>query len=168
MTITPDTCTFRPYTDAVDLDYDMHPNVETRDGVTLYIRHGYLRASVEHADGTNSNITFYRSHNWSTDWRSPNARQRRVLDSIAALGLGDVRLVIGATAHHLILVGLPDHKGKRNMLGNMLASRLGLGAVVRVNRYDVETGESHWDMDAVTMPGCSIQYTCRQGWRHTC
>lgn len=163
MTITPDTCTFRQYTDAVDLDYDMHPDVTAADGVTLYIRHGYLRASVEHADGTNSNITFYRSHNWSTDWRSPNARQRRVLDSIAAIGLGDVRLVIGATAHHLILVGLPDHKGKRRML----ARRLGLDAVERVNRYDVETGETRWDMDAVTTPGAAIQYTCSQGWRHT-
>ena len=164
MTITPDTCTWKQYVDATDIDYDMHPNVETRDGVSLYIRHGYLMASVEHADGTNSNITFYRSHNWSTDWRSPNARQRKVLDSIAALGLGDVRLVLGATRHHLILVGLPDHKGKRAML----ARRLGLDAVERVNRYDVESGETRWDMDAVTLPGALVQHTCRQGWRHTC
>ena len=162
MTIAPDTCTWKQYVDATDIDYDMHPNVETRDGVSLYIRHGYLMASVEHSDGTNSNITFYRSHNWSTDWRSPNARQRKVLDSLAALGLGGARLVLGATRHHLILVGLPDHKGKRAML----ARRLGLDAVERVNRYDVESGEARWDMDAVTLPGALVQHTCSQGWRH--
>ncbi len=164
MTITPDTCTFRPYTDAVDLDYDMHPNVETRDGVTLYIRHGYLIGSVEYASGNTAAVTFYHNGKWSVDFGQPTVRQARVLDSIAALGLGDVRLVIGVTAHHLIFAGLPDNGAQRKMF----ARRLGLGSVVRVNRYDVETGESRWDMDAVTMPGASVQYTCSQNWRHTC
>ena len=58
---------------------------------------------------------------------------------------------------------LSQLKGKRAML----ARRLGLDAVERVNRYDVETGESRWDMDAVTLPGASVQYTCSQNWRHT-
>ena len=137
-----------------ELSYDMHPAVSCKDGVSLYIRYGYVKAMVEHSDGTNSNISFHGDGMWTTDWRWGTKRQQDTLARIArALPGGPV--IVGATVHHIVI---PLDKELPRSTAAMILRRLGLEGGLR-SRQPVALGPVSWELNAVTSYGCSVGYT---------
>ena len=140
--------------DGWELSYDMHPATSCKDGVSLYIRNGYVKAMVEHSDGTNSNISFHGNGMWATDWRGGTTRQQDTLARIArALTGGPV--IVGATVHHVII---PLDKELPRSTAAMILRRLGLEGGLRSGQ-PIALGPVSWELNAVTSYGCSIGYT---------
>ena len=145
--------------DGRELSYDMHPAVSCKDGVSLYIRNGYVKAMVEHSDGTNSNISFHGDGMWATDWRWGTKRQQETLARIArALTGGPV--IVGATVHHVII---PLDKELPRSTAAMILRRLGLEGGLR-SRQPNALGPVSWELNAVTSYGCSVGYTNNGVW----
>ena len=140
--------------DGWELSYDMHPAVSCKDGVSLYIRNGYVKAMVEHSDGTNSNISFHGEGRWATDWRTGTAKQRETLNRIAKVLTGDP-VIVGATVHHVII---PLDKELPRSTAAMILRRLGLEGGLR-SRQPIALGPVSWELNAVTSYGCSVGYT---------
>ena len=140
--------------DGWELSYEMHPAVSCKDGVSLYIRNGYVKAMVEHSDGTYSNISFHGDGMWATDWRYGTKRQQDTLARIArALPGGPV--IVGATVHHIII---PLDKELPRSTAAMILRRLGLEGGLR-SRQPIALGPVSWELNAVTSPGCAVGYT---------
>ena len=145
----------RPWSgDGWELSYEMHPAVSCKDGVSLYILNGYVKAMVEHSDGTNSNISFHGDGMWATDWRWGTKRQQDTLARIArALPGGPV--IVGATIHHIVI---PLDKELPRSTAAMILRRLGLEGGLR-SRQPIALGPVSWELNAVTSYGCSVGYT---------
>ena len=140
--------------DGWELSYDMHPAASCKDGVSLYIRNGYVKAMVEHSDWTNSNISFHGDGMWATDWRWGTTRQQDTLARIArALTGGPV--IVGATVHHIVI---PLDKELPRSTAAMILRRLGLEGGLR-SRQPIALGPVSWELNAVTSYGCSVGYT---------
>ena len=140
--------------DGWELSYDMHPAALCKDGVSLYIRYGYVKAMVEHSDGTNSNISFHGDGMWATDYRWGTKRQQDTLARIArALTGGPV--IVGATVHHIVI---PLDKELPRSTAAMILRRLGLEGGLR-SRQPIALGPVSWELNAVTSYGCSVGYT---------
>ena len=140
--------------DGWELSYDMHPAASCKDGVSLYIRNGYVKAMVEHSDWTNSNISFHGDGMWATDWRCGTKRQQDTLARIArALTGGPV--IVGATVHHIVI---PLDKELPRSTAAMILRRLGLEGGLR-SRQPIALGTVSWELNAVTSYGCSVGYT---------
>ena len=140
--------------DGWELSYEMHPAVSCKDGVSLYIRNGYVKAMVEHSDGTYSNISFHGDGMWATDWRYGTKRQQDTLARIArALPGGPV--IVGATVHHIVI---PLDKELPRSTAAMILRRLGLEGGLR-SRQPIALGPVSWELNAVTSPGCAVGYT---------
>lgn len=136
------------------LSYDMHPAALCKDGVSLYIRNGYVKAMVEHSDWTNSNISFHGAGMWATDWCTGTAKQLETLNRIAKVLTGDP-VVVGATVHHVII---PLDKELPRSTAAMILRRLGLEGGLR-SRQPIALGPVSWELNAVTSSGCSVGYT---------
>ena len=140
--------------DGWELSYDMHPATSCKDGVSLYIRNGYVKAMVEHSDWTNSNISFHGDGMWATDYRWGTKRQQDTLARIArALPGGPV--IVGATIHHIVI---PLDKELPRSTAAMILRRLGLEGGLR-SRQPSALGPVSWELNAVTSYGCSVGYT---------
>ena len=142
----------RPWSgDGWELSYDMHPAVSCKDGVSLYIHNGYVKAMVEHSDWTNSNISFHGDGMWATDYRWGTKRQQDTLARIArALPGGPV--IVGATVHHIVI---PLDKELPRSTAAMILRRLGLEGGLR-SRQPIALGPVSWELNAVTSYGCSV------------
>ena len=140
--------------DGWELSYEMHPAASCKDGVSLYIRNGYVKAMVEHSDWTNSNISFHGDGMRATDGRWGTTRQQDTLARIArALTGGPV--IVGATVHHIVI---PLDKELPRSTAAMILRRLGLEGGLR-SRQPIALGPVSWELNAVTSYGCSVGYT---------
>jgi hypothetical protein len=132
---------------ASDVDYSLISSREPADGVSLYISHGILRAQVTDAGGyMTAQITLYDNGEWTTAGHSPTMAQRRVLHSLA-VALAGVTVRTGGTAHNVILEGLA---ARRVGTVKMIIRRLGMDQNYVARRDDI---------DAVTLPGCDVQWS---------
>ena len=139
---------------AAMIDYDMHPNVSAKDGVTLYIRHGNIKAMVEHSDGTNSNVSFFGGQ-WRSDFRMGNKAQRHVLDKLA-YALGTPTVDVCATLHHVRIRGIGRLPfSTRRMVARRLGMDTAAMSTIPIVSNDEQNGRI--DLDLVAMSGASIR-----------